>query len=135
MSTDGAFSPLAIDAAARAASLADSQATTDQTGILIHTTTARRARIDDGFDYVRFTNAGAVTYTIPPNSEVSFPINTVIEFEQAGAGTVTVVGGAIPTGGNVTINSRGGSLALFGQYAVAALRKVGTDAWVLTGDL
>jgi hypothetical protein len=130
MSTDGAFSPLAEDAAAHATALAASQAAPGQTGILTHTTTTRTAAMEDAVEYVRFTNAGAITYTIPPNSAVPFPINTVIEFEQAGAGAVTVAPGV-----GVTINSRGADLTLAGQYAVAAIRKVGTDTWVLTGDL
>jgi len=54
----------------------------------------------------------------------------MIEIEQAGAGTLSVVAGA-----GVTINSRGGDLVLAGQYAVAALKKVATDSWTLTGDL
>jgi hypothetical protein len=131
MPNPGAFSPLAGDAAAHAAAVAASTTIAPvQTGILTHTTQARTAGIDDAAEYVRFTNAAAVGYTIPPNSAVPIPINAVIEFEQAGAGAVTVIPGA-----GVTILSRGADLVLAGQYAVAALRKVGTDTWVLTGDL
>lgn len=130
MSTDGAFSPRTGDAVARATAIAAAQPAPTQTGILTHTTTARTASLDDTSEYVRFTNAGATNYTIPPNSSVPIPINAVIEFEQAGAGVVTVVPGA-----GVTILSRGADLILAGQYAVAAIRKVGTDTWVLTGDL
>jgi hypothetical protein len=61
---------------------------------------------------------------------VAFPIGTVIEVEQGGAGAVTIAPGA-----GVTVNSRGGDLTLAGQYAVAALKKVAADSWTLTGDL
>ena len=88
------------------------------------------AALADAGTYIRFTSAGAVTFTIPPNSAVAFPIGTVIEFEQAGTGAVSVAAGA-----GATILSRLGDVTLAGQYAVAALKKVATDTWVLTGDL
>ncbi|MBW8784653.1 MAG: hypothetical protein JF593_08440 [Novosphingobium sp.] len=91
------------------------------------TYTAVAADIDS---YVRFTNGSPVTLTIQPNSAVAFPIGTVIEIEQAGAGALTVAPGS-----GVTINSRGADLTLAGQYAIAALKKVATDTWLLTGDL
>lgn len=76
-------------------------------------------------------NVGSAnTVTVPPNSSVAFPIGTVIGVEQVGAGTTTVVAGA-----GVTVQSRGGLLALAGQYAVVSLRKVGTDVWRLAGDV
>jgi hypothetical protein len=61
---------------------------------------------------------------------VAFPINTVIEFEQAGAGALSVAAGA-----GVTINSRATDLTLAGQYAVAFVKKVATDTWTMNGDL
>lgn len=92
--------------------------------------TAYTAVLTDANAYVRFTNGGAVTFTIPPNSSVAFPVGTVIEFEQAGAGSLTVAAGV-----GVTINVRGADYTLAGQYAVGALRKVAADTWTLTGDL
>ena len=92
--------------------------------------TAYTAVLADAQAYVRFTSASAVTCTVPASSAVAFPIGTVIEVEQAGAGAVTIAPGA-----GVTVNSRGGDLTLAGQYAVAALKKVAADSWTLTGDL
>jgi len=68
--------------------------------------------------------------TVPANATQAFPIGTVIAIHQRGAGQTTVVA----TGG-VTINSPSAKLKLTGQYSSAALRKFGTDTWVLTGDL
>lgn len=99
-------------------------AVTTQTG------TAYTADLTDADDYIRFTNAAAVSFTIPPNSAEPFPLGTVIEMEQAGAGALSVVPGS-----GVTINSRGADLTLAGQYSVAALKKVATDTWTLVGDL
>lgn len=85
------------------------------------------AVLADAAQYTRFTNAGAVTFTIPQNV---FPVGAVIEFEQAGTGAVSVAAGA-----GVTINSRLGDVTLAGQYAVAALKCVANNVFVLTGDL
>jgi hypothetical protein len=79
---------------------------------------------------VRFTNASAVTFTIPPNSSVAFPVGSFIEIVQSGAGAVSVAAGS-----GVTINSRSADLTLAGQYAVAFVKKVATDTWIMNGDL
>jgi hypothetical protein len=92
--------------------------------------TSYTAVLGDKNTYIRFTNASPVTFTIPPNSSVAFPIDTVIEIEQAGAGALTVAAGS-----GVTINSRSADLTLAGQYAVAFLKKVATNTWTLNGDL
>lgn len=79
---------------------------------------------------VELNNASAITLTVPPNSSVAFATGTVIEFYQMGAGQVT-----FSPGSGVTIRSRGTVTKMAGQYAVASIRKRGTDEWVLTGDL
>jgi hypothetical protein len=94
------------------------------------TGTAYTAGPNDAGIFTRFTNAGPVAFTIPPNSAVPFPIGTELPYSQAGAGIVTVVPGA-----GVTVNSRGSVMTTAGRYAVAMLKKVATDTWLLTGDL
>lgn len=84
----------------------------------------------DAGKVVEMNVAAANTLTVPPNSAVAFPVGTVIEVYQMGAGATTIVAGT-----GVTIRSAGGSLALRTQYATASLRKRSTDAWVLAGDL
>lgn len=79
---------------------------------------------------VEMNVASANNLTIPLNSSVAFPIGTVIELFQLGAGQTTVVA----TGG-VTIRSSGSKLKLTGQYSGAGLRKRATDEWVLIGDI
>ena len=78
---------------------------------------------------ISLTNAASITLTIPTNATVAFPTGTQILLYQGGAGQVTV-GGA-----GVTLRSQGSKLKLQGQYAVAGLLKVGTDEWVLFGNL
>lgn len=79
---------------------------------------------------VEMTVAGANNLTVPPNSSVAFPVGTVIEVAQLGAGTTTLV-----AGGGVTLQSRGALLNLAGQFAVASIRKRATDTWLVAGDL
>lgn len=79
---------------------------------------------------VRFTNASAVTVTIPPESTTNFTIGCFIEVHQIGAGQVTFVAGS-----GVTLQSRGSVVKTSGQYAVAGLRKDAANTWVLAGDL
>jgi hypothetical protein len=85
--------------------------------------------------YTRFTNAGAVTFTIPPVGDgtggtVPWVLGDTLEFEQSGAGAVTPAAGA-----GVVINSRGAATATAGQFAPASLRYVGVNTWTLTGDV
>lgn len=79
---------------------------------------------------VEVTSATPVDVTVPPNVSVAFPVGTVIEVYQLGAGQVSIVAGS-----GVTVESRGSLTDLSGQYAVASLRKRATDVWVLAGDL
>jgi len=77
---------------------------------------------------VSLTNAASITLTIPTNATVAFPTGTQILLYQGGAGQVTV------SGAGVTIRSQGTKTKINGQYAVAALLKVGTDEWVFFGN-
>jgi len=74
---------------------------------------------------LRYTNAGAVTATVPPNSSVAFPVGTVVNVYSAGAGGVTVAAGA-----GVTVRNNADALV---QYDEVSLRKDGTDEWVRVG--
>lgn len=84
----------------------------------------------DAAEMVSLSNASAITLTVPPNSSVAFPTGTQIILYQAGAGQVTVAAGA-----GVTIRSQGSKLKLTGQYAVASLVKIGTNEWILAGNV
>jgi hypothetical protein len=86
--------------------------------------------LGDANSVIEFSNAGAITLTIPPNASVAFPVGTFIEIHQTGGGAVTPT----PDTG-VTLQVRTGFSETAGQYAVAAIRKVATNTWRLTGDL
>lgn len=73
-------------------------------------------------------NAGT-TLTIPTNSSVPFPIGSSFSVMQATTSTLTIS----PASG-VTINSTPGN-RLRTQWSVATITKIGTDSWLLFGDL
>jgi hypothetical protein len=100
------------------------------TAVSTQTGTTYTAVLGDANTFIRFSNASAITFTIPPNSSVAFPVGTVIEMAQTGAGALSVAAGS-----GVTINSRSSDLTLAGQYAVAFVKKVDTDTWIMNGDL
>lgn len=85
--------------------------------------------LTDANKAVELTKATAGTVTVPPNSSVTFPVGTVIEVVQTGAGQVSIVAGA-----GVTINNAS-SLSSRAQWSSLGLRKRATDTWLLTGDM
>lgn len=81
---------------------------------------------------VTLSNTSPTTVTIPPFSSVAFAGGVTIVLRQFTAGAVTVA-----TGAGVSIQSRGNSVTLAGQYAAATLVKIPTssNSWWLFGDL
>ena len=86
--------------------------------------------LTDGGLVVEMNVASGNNLTVPPNSSVPFPIGTVIELYQYGAGQTTVVPGS-----GVTIRSPGGKLKIAAQYGGASLRKLAIDEWTLEGNI
>jgi hypothetical protein len=111
---------------------ADTSATgTPYGSITINTQTASYTlALTDASCLVEMNVATGCTLTVPPNSTVAFPVGSVVDVEQYGAGQVTFTPGA-----GVTIRSTTSKLKLTGQYSAATLYKRGTDEWVLNGDL
>lgn len=83
--------------------------------------------LTDAGKVVEVDSGSARTVTVPPNASVAFPVGTIVEVCQVGAGTVTVAAGS-----GVTVRQAG---ALAGQWATVSLRKRATNEWVLTGEL
>lgn len=77
------------------------------------------------------TKATGQTVTVPPNASVAFPVGTVIEVCQYGAGQITLTPGA-----GVTLTPpTGASLLTRAQYSTVGLRKRATNEWIVSGDL
>lgn len=79
--------------------------------------------------FIRLTNANAV-FSIPNNADQAFDVGTVIDVQQAGANPVV-----FDWATDVTLESRGSADQTAGQYGIAAVVKVATNTWVLTGDV
>lgn len=89
--------------------------------------------LTDNYKLVTASNASTQTYTIPPNSSVAYPIGSVINVIQIGAGQVSFAQGS-----GVTIASTGATASapkLRVQYSAASAIKVGTDSWYIVGDI
>lgn len=83
----------------------------------------------DAGKLITLSNAAAITLTVPPSSSIAYAIGTSIDLVQTGAGQITLVGGA-----GVTVSATPG-LKLRAQYSAATLLKIGSDTWVLVGDI
>ncbi len=99
-------------------------------GINTQTGTSYTTVLSDANKLITSSNSSPQTITIPLNSSVAYPIGTVIDFMQLGTGKLTI---AITATGN--LYSKGGNKACSAQYVTVSAMKVGTDTWVLIGDL
>lgn len=79
---------------------------------------------------IPINNGSANTITVPVNASVAFPIGSIVNIIQTGAGQTTIS----PSAG-VTIRAEGDKLKTKGQYALVGLVKIATDEWVLFGNL
>ena len=85
--------------------------------------------LSDAHKLVTLNNAGAITLTVPTDT-TAFETGDQVNLLQLGAGQVTVSGA-----GGVTLRSEGSKVKLTGQYALATLVKIGSNEWVLVGNL
>lgn len=69
----------------------------------------------------------AQTVTVPAQSTVTWTADAEIHIEQGGAGAVTVTGAT----GVIVNGVSAGSFTLSGQFAVATLKRKGSDSWTL----
>jgi hypothetical protein len=93
------------------------------------------AVIADTYQVLELMNkATAIAYKIPTNASVAFPIGTVLNILNIGAGACTI---SAVTSGTTTILSAGAVAAAptLAQYKSAACIKTGTDAWYVVGAI
>ena len=82
---------------------------------------------------VTINNASANTFTIPPNSSVAFPVGTILNIAQTGAGQTTITQGS-----GVTITSTGATASApktRAQYSGATAVQTSANNWLVLGDL
>ena len=73
-----------------------------------------------------FTNAAAITLTVPTDLSTLFDVMLV----QTGTGQITVAGAS-----GVTINAALNATKTAYQYAVATLLPIGTNTFILSGEV
>jgi hypothetical protein len=74
-------------------------------------------------------------FLLPTNANVAFPIGSVINVIQTGAGQTTI---KAVTSGTTTVSSTGATATapkLRAQFSAASCIKVATDTWYVIGDL
>ena len=84
---------------------------------------------------VTMSVASANDFLIPTNASVAFPIGSVINVIQIGAGQTTI---KAVTAGTTTVASVGATSTtpkLRAQYSSASCIKVATDTWYVVGDI
>lgn len=101
------------------AAVLNQQVTNAQTG-----TTYSLALTDAGKN-IDMNNASANTLTIQTNANIAFPIGTVINVTQVGAGVTTIS----PSSGVTFTKPSARSFAISAQTETALLYKTGTDTW------
>jgi len=93
------------------------------------------AVIGDSYQKLVYMNkATAVAFKIPTNASVAFPVGTVLNVLNKGAGTVTI---SAVTSGTTTIVSAGATSAspTLGTSRMAACIKIATDTWYVVGAI
>ena len=78
--------------------------------------------------------ATAISFNIPTNASVAFPVGTAITVLNIGAGTCTI---KAVTSGTTTVLSSGATAAqpTLGQYKSAVCIKTATDTWYVVGAI
>lgn len=121
--TADADKPVSIAQAAAIASAKSTLVPNNQTG------TAYTLSLADAGKRVAMDNVAANTVTVPPDTDVAFPADTIIYVSQDGDGPTTIAPGS-----GVTLNTAEG-LSLGGQYKVASLIKTADDTWLVVGTV
>jgi hypothetical protein len=90
--------------------------------------TAYTLALSDAYGLINATTGMMIT--VPPNSTAAFATGSQVLLYRS-----AVSGVAITAGAGVTINAAGAASNISSQHSVASLMKLGTDNWVLAGDI
>lgn len=99
---------------------------------IVSDTNSRILSMADAGAAIKISNSTDLEVIVPANSSVALPIGSTFELIRYGSGELQVT---TPVGSGVTINSKSNYKALTAQYSVAKLMKIGTDEWILSGDI
>ena len=99
------------------------------TGFVEKTASYTLDTLDHQDNVVEMNSGSAVTFTIPTNAALAWPVGASMDIIQTGAGQVTIS----PDSG-VTLNYTPGN-KLRTTWSSCTIMKRGTDSWILYGDL
>jgi hypothetical protein len=95
------------------------------------TGTSYAIALTDNGDMITMNNASANTLTINPIATTAYPVGSLVEVIQLGAGTTTITAGT-----GVGLNGvTAGSGDITAQYDVVNLRHVANNVWIINGDI
>lgn len=93
--------------------------------------TAHTLTGDDMGQLIQFTNAGAVTFTIPSDKTApDIKPGQTVTVVQFGTGKVSFAGAA-----GVTVNAPGGLLGTSARYAEIWATKLDSNSWIVNGSV
>jgi hypothetical protein len=117
-----------------AVSLLTNTSTNNTVGVNAQTgTTYTFVAADQNNVFVTLSNASAIAVTIPTNATVAFPVGTVLNFAQTGAGQITVSGAS-----GATLTSIGATAATPKtrvQYSAGSAIQTSANNWLVIGDI
>lgn len=128
-------SPLTGGGSSGAVSIAYDYAAGSKLTLNAQTATYTAVLTDADQKLVTMSVASANNFQIPTNASVAFPVGTVLNVIQIGAGQTTI---QAVTSGTTTISSTGATATapkLRAQYSAASCIKVATDTWYVVGDI
>jgi hypothetical protein len=79
---------------------------------------------------IEVNSSSSLTVTVPTNASVAFATGATVAVTRRGTGDVTIAGSS-----GVTLRSDSGRLKIGKQYAAIVLLKIGTDEWMVLGNL
>ena len=85
--------------------------------------------LDERDTIIELNSSSALTFTIPTDASVNYPVGTTLDIIQTGSGQVTVAGAV-----GVTVNATPG-LNLRTQWSACTILKRGANLWLAYGDL
>jgi hypothetical protein len=86
--------------------------------------------LEDRGKVIEVNSASNLTITVPTNTNVAFATGATVVVTRRGSGDVTIAGAS-----GVTLRSEDNKLKIGKQYAAVALIKIGTDEWLVAGNL
>jgi hypothetical protein len=104
-------------------------------GFTADATTSYTIVLTDANKLVTLNNTSVVALKIPTDVSVAFPTGTVINFQQIGAGQVTV---SAVSSGTTTVTSSGGTSAspkTRTRYSAGSCIKTAANTWTVVGDI